>query len=191
MAASLPGQITAAGKVPPAKVLVIGGGVAGLAAVGTSTSLGAITYAFDVRPEVAEQVESMGAEFVFLDFEEEQQDGAATGGYASVSSPEFREAQLKKFREIAPEMDIVITTALIPGRDAPKLWLEDMVASMKAGSVVVDLAAERGGNCELTVMDEKVVSPNGVTIIGYTDFPSRMARPVVRTVFDQHPSHDG
>lgn len=168
------GQITAAGKVPPAKVLIIGGGVAGLAAVGTSTSLGAITYAFDVRPEVAEQVESMGAEFVFLDFEEEQQDGAATGGYASVSSPEFREAQLKKFREIAPEMDIVISTALIPGRDAPKLWLEDMVASMKAGSVVVDLAAERGGNCDLTVMDEKVVSPNGVTIIGYTDFPSRM-----------------
>ena len=116
----------------------------------------------------------MGAEFVFLDFEEEQQDGAATGGYASVSSPEFREAQLKKFREIAPEMDIVISTALIPGRDAPKLWLEDMVASMKAGSVVVDLAAERGGNCDLTVMDEKIVSPNGVTIIGYTDFPSRM-----------------
>ena len=168
------GQVTAAGKVPPAKVLVIGAGVAGLAAIGAATSLGAITYAFDVRPEVAEQVESMGAEFVYLDFEEEQQDGAATGGYAAVSSPEFREAQLKKFREIAPDMDIVITTALIPGRDAPKLWLEDMVASMKSGSVVVDLAAERGGNCDLTVMDEKVVSPNGVTIIGYTDFPSRM-----------------
>ena len=169
------GQITAAGKVPPAKVLVVGAGVAGLAAIGTSTSLGAITYAFDVRPEVAEQVQSMGAEFVFLDFEEEQQDGAATGGYASVSSPEFREAQLAKFRELAPEVDIVITTALIPNREAPELWTEDMVKSMKAGSVIVDLAAEKGGNCKLTVMDEKIVTDNGVTIIGYTDFPSRMA----------------
>ncbi|WP_411351114.1 Re/Si-specific NAD(P)(+) transhydrogenase subunit alpha [Leisingera aquaemixtae] len=169
------GQITAAGKVPPAKVLVVGAGVAGLAAIGTSTSLGAVTYAFDVRPEVAEQVESMGAEFVYLDFEEDQQDGAATGGYAAVSSPEFREAQLAKFRELAPEMDIVITTALIPNRDAPKLWLADMVAAMKPGSVIVDLAAERGGNVEGTVKDEKVVTDNGVTIIGYTDFPSRMA----------------
>ena len=169
------GQITAAGKVPPAKVLVVGAGVAGLAAIGASTSLGAVTYAFDVRPEVAEQVESMGAEFVYLDFEEEQQDGAATGGYASVSSPEFREAQLAKFRELAPEIDIVITTALIPNREAPKLWLEDMVAAMKPGSVIVDLAAEKGGNVEGTVMDEKVVTDNGVTIIGYTDFPSRMA----------------
>jgi NAD(P) transhydrogenase subunit alpha len=169
------GQITAAGKVPPAKVLVVGAGVAGLAAIGTSTSLGAITYAFDVRPEVAEQVESMGAEFVYLDFEEEQQDGAATGGYASVSSPEFREAQLAKFRELAPEVDIVITTALIPNREAPELWTEDMVKSMKPGSVIVDLAAEKGGNCKLTVADEKIVTENGVTIIGYTDFPSRMA----------------
>ncbi|MEM9968893.1 MAG: Re/Si-specific NAD(P)(+) transhydrogenase subunit alpha [Pseudomonadota bacterium] len=169
------GQITAAGKVPPAKVLVIGAGVAGLAAIGTSTSLGAITYAFDVRPEVAEQVESMGAEFVYLDFEEEQQDGAVTGGYAAVSSPEFREAQLAKFRELAPEVDIVITTALIPNREAPELWTEDMVASMKPGSVIVDLAAEKGGNCKLTKMDEKIVTENGVTIIGYTDFPSRMA----------------
>lgn len=169
------GQVTAAGKVPPAKVLVIGAGVAGLAAIGTSTSLGAITYAFDVRPEVAEQIESMGAEFVYLDFTENQQDGAATGGYAAPSSPEFREAQLKKFREIAPEIDIVITTALIPGRDAPKLWLEDMVEMMKPGSVIVDLAAERGGNCDLTVADEKIISKNGVTVIGYTDFPSRMA----------------
>ncbi|KEJ89385.1 Re/Si-specific NAD(P)(+) transhydrogenase subunit alpha [Sulfitobacter donghicola] len=168
------GQITAAGKVPPAKVLVVGAGVAGLAAIGTSTSLGAITLAFDVRPEVAEQVESMGAEFVYLDFEEEQTDGAATGGYASVSSPEFREAQLAKFRELAPEVDIVITTALIPNREAPELWTEDMVAAMKPGSVVVDLAAEKGGNCKLTVMDEKIVTENGVTIIGYTDFPSRM-----------------
>ena len=169
------GQVTAAGKVPPAKVLIVGAGVAGLAAIGTATSLGAITYAFDVRPEVAEQIESMGAEFVFLDFEEAQADGAETGGYAAPSSPEFREKQLEKFRELAPDMDIVITTALIPGRDAPKLWLEDMVAAMKPGSVVVDLAAERGGNCDLTVADEKIVSKNGVTVIGYTDFPSRMA----------------
>jgi len=169
------GQITAAGKVPPAKVLVVGAGVAGLAAIGTATSLGAITYAFDVRPEVAEQIESMGAEFVYLDFEEAQQDGAATGGYAAPSSPEFREKQLAKFRELAPDVDIVITTALIPGRDAPKLWLADMVAAMKPGSVVVDLAAERGGNCDLTVPDEKIVSENGVTVVGYSDFPSRMA----------------
>jgi NAD(P) transhydrogenase subunit alpha len=169
------GQVTAAGKVPPAKVLVVGAGVAGLAAIGTSTSLGAITYAFDVRPEVAEQVESMGAEFVFLDFSEEQADGAATGGYAAVSSPEFAAAQLAKFREIAPDMDIVITTALIPNREAPELWTADMVASMKPGSVIVDLAAEKGGNCKLTVMDERIVTDNGVIIIGYTDFPSRMA----------------
>ena len=169
------GQVTAAGKVPPAKVLIVGAGVAGLAAIGTSTSLGAITYAFDVRPEVAEQVESMGAEFVYLDFEEEQQDGAATGGYASVQSEEFRNAQLAKFRELAPEMDIVITTALIPNRPAPRLWLEDMVKAMKPGSVIIDLAAERGGNVEGTVPDEKVVTDNGVTIVGYTDFPSRMA----------------
>jgi NAD(P) transhydrogenase subunit alpha len=169
------GQVTAAGKIPPAKVLVIGAGVAGLAAVGTSVSLGAITYAFDVRPEVAEQIESMGAQFVFLDFEERQQDGAATGGYAAPSSPQFREAQVKKFREIAPEIDIVVTTALIPGRDAPKLWLADMVAMMKPGSVIVDLAAERGGNCDLTVPDQKIVSDSGVTVIGYTDLPSRMA----------------
>ncbi|MCP1200455.1 Re/Si-specific NAD(P)(+) transhydrogenase subunit alpha [Notoacmeibacter sp. MSK16QG-6] len=169
------GQVTAAGKVPPAKVLVVGAGVAGLAAIGTATSLGAITYAFDVRPEVAEQIESMGAEFVYLDFEEQAQDGAATGGYAAPSSPEFREKQLEKFRELAPEMDIVITTALIPGRDAPVLWTKDMVEAMKPGSVIVDLAAERGGNCELTVPDQKIVSDNGVTIVGYTDFPSRMA----------------
>ncbi|MFV0490685.1 MAG: Re/Si-specific NAD(P)(+) transhydrogenase subunit alpha [Pseudorhodobacter sp.] len=168
------GQVTAAGKVPPAKVLIVGAGVAGLAAIGTSTSLGAITYAFDVRPEVAEQIESMGAEFVFLEFEEAQ-DGAATGGYAAPSSPEFREKQLAKFQELAPDIDIVITTALIPGRPAPKLWTEDMVKAMKPGSVVVDLAAERGGNCDLTVPDEKIVSDNGVTIVGYTDFPSRMA----------------
>ncbi len=169
------GQVTAAGKVPPAKVLIVGAGVAGLAAIGTSTSLGAITLAFDVRPEVAEQIESMGAEFVYLDFAEAAQDGAATGGYAAPSSPEFREAQLKKFRELAPSVDIVITTALIPGRPAPKLWTEDMVQMMKPGSVIVDLAAERGGNCDLTVPDQKIVTENGVTIVGYTDFPSRMA----------------
>ena len=169
------GQITAAGKVPPAKVLIIGAGVAGLAAIGTATSLGAITYAFDVRPEVAEQVESMGAEFVYLDFEEQQQDGAKTGGYASASSPEFREAKLAKFRELAPEIDIVITTALIPNREAPELWTADMVKSMKPGSVIVDLAAEKGGNCKLTVMDEKIVTDNDITIVGYTDFPSRMS----------------
>ncbi|WP_209426634.1 Re/Si-specific NAD(P)(+) transhydrogenase subunit alpha [Pararhodobacter sp. SW119] len=168
------GQVTAAGKIPPARVLVVGAGVAGLAAIGTSTSLGAITMAFDVRPEVAEQIESMGAEFVFLEFEESQ-DGAATGGYAAPSSPEFREKQLEKFRELAPEVDIVITTALIPGRPAPKLWTEDMVKAMKRGSVIVDLAAEKGGNCDLTKPDEKIVTDNGVTIIGYTDFPSRMA----------------
>ncbi|MDW4496936.1 Re/Si-specific NAD(P)(+) transhydrogenase subunit alpha [Sulfitobacter sp. D35] len=169
------GQVTAAGKVPPAKVLVIGAGVAGLAAIGTATSLGAITYAFDVRPEVAEQIESMGAEFVFLDFEESGQDSSATGGYAAPSSPEFREKQLEKFREMAPDMDIVICTALIPNREAPELWTEDMVAAMKSGSVIVDLAAEKGGNCKLTVPDEKIVTDNGVTIVGYTDFPSRMA----------------
>jgi len=168
------GQVTAAGKIPPARVLVVGAGVAGLAAIGTSTSLGAITMAFDVRPEVAEQIESMGAEFVYLEFEESQ-DGAATGGYAAPSSPEFREKQLAKFRELAPEVDIVITTALIPNRPAPKLWTEDMVGMMKRGSVIVDLAAERGGNCDLTVPDERIVTENGVTIIGYTDFPSRMA----------------
>ncbi len=168
------GQVTAAGKVPPAKVLVVGAGVAGLAAIGTSVSLGAVVHAFDVRPEVAEQIESMGANFVFLEFEASQ-DGAATGGYAAPSSPEFREKQLAKFRELAPEMDIVITTALIPGRDAPVLWTKDMVEAMKPGSVIVDLAAEKGGNCELTVPEEKIVTENGVTIVGYTDFPSRMA----------------
>ena len=169
------GQMTAAGKIPPAKVLVIGAGVAGLAAIGTAVSLGAITYAFDVRPEVAEQIKSMGAQFVFLDFAAQQQDGAGSGGYAQPSTPQFREKQLAKFRELAPAIDIVITTALIPGRDAPKLWLTDMVAAMKPGSVIIDLAAERGGNCELTVPDRRIVSANGVVIIGYTDFPSRMA----------------
>ncbi len=170
------GQVTAAGKVPPAKVLVIGAGVAGLAAIGTATSLGAIVYAFDVRPEVAEQIESMGASFVYLEFDaSELPDGAATGGYAAPSTPAFQAKQQAKFRELAPEMDIVITTALIPGRPPPKRWTSDMVAAMKPGSVIIDLAAERGGNCDLTVPDQKIVSDNGVTIVGYTDFPSRMA----------------
>ena len=166
------GQITAAGKVPPAKVLVIGAGVAGLAAIGTATSLGAIVRAFDVRPEVAEQIESMGAEFLMLEFEE---DGSGEGGYAKPASPEFIEKEMELFRAQAPEIDIVITTALIPGRPAPKLWPAEMVGLMKPGSVVVDLAAEQGGNCDLTVADEIVTSKNGVTIVGYTDFPSRMA----------------
>ncbi|MFL2803082.1 MAG: Re/Si-specific NAD(P)(+) transhydrogenase subunit alpha [Paracoccaceae bacterium] len=170
----LTGQITAAGKVPPAKVLVIGAGVAGLAAIGTSVSLGAVVRAFDVRPEVAEQIESMGAEFLMLDFEEGS-DGSETGGYAAPSSPEFREKQLECFREQAQDVDIVITTALIPGRDAPKLWLKEFVDKMKPGSVIVDLAAEKGGNCDLTKPGEKIITKNNITIIGYTDFPSRMA----------------
>jgi NAD(P) transhydrogenase subunit alpha len=144
------GQVTAAGKVPPAKVLVVGAGVAGLAAIGTATSLGAITYAFDVRPEVAEQIESMGAEFVYLDFEETSQDSAATGGYAAPSSPEFREKQLEKFRELAPEVDIVITTALIPGRPAPKLWTEGHGRGHEAGFGDRRPGGRAGGNCELT-----------------------------------------
>ncbi|MDT0682906.1 Re/Si-specific NAD(P)(+) transhydrogenase subunit alpha [Roseicyclus sp. F158] len=168
------GQVTAAGKVPPAKVLVVGAGVAGLAAIGTATSLGAIVRAFDVRPEVSEQIESMGAEFLFLDFEDSQ-DSSGSGGYAAPSSPEFREKQLELFRQQAPDVDIVITTALIPNREAPELWTEDMVKAMKPGSVIVDLAAEKGGNCKLTQKDKKIVTDNGVTIVGYTDFPSRMA----------------
>ncbi|WP_275287884.1 Re/Si-specific NAD(P)(+) transhydrogenase subunit alpha [Halomonas elongata] len=168
------GQVTAAGKVPPAKVLVVGAGVAGLAAIGTATSLGAVVRAFDVRPEVAEQIESMGAEFLFLDFDDAE-DGSESGGYAKPSSPEFREKQLALFREQAPDVDIVITTALIPGKPAPKLWLDDMVKAMKPGSVIVDLAAERGGNCDLTEPDQRIVTDNGVVIVGYTDFPSRMA----------------
>ena len=166
------GQVTAAGKVPPATVLVIGAGVAGLAAIGAAQSLGAQVRAFDVRPEVAEQIESMGAEFLMLDFEE---NASGEGGYAAPSSPEFREKQLELFRAQAPEVDIVITTALIPGRPAPVLWTDDMVTAMKPGSVVVDLAAERGGNCEATVKDERVETKNGVVVLGYTDLPSRMA----------------
>ena len=164
------GQITAAGKIPPAKVLVIGAGVAGLAAIGASKSMGAIVRAFDTRPEVKEQVESMDAEFLMLDFEE---DGSGEGGYAKVMSDEFIAAEMALFAEQAKEVDIIITTALIPGKPAPKLITADMVASMKRGSVIVDLAAEQGGNCELTVPDE-VTSQDGVTVIGYTDLPSRL-----------------
>ena len=166
------GQITAAGKVPPAKVLVIGAGVAGLAAIGAAKSMGAIVRSFDTRPEVKEQIESMDAEFLLLDFEDE--DGSGEGGYAKVMSEEFIKAEMALFAEQAKEVDIIITTALIPGRPAPKLITAAMVESMKDGSVVVDLAAEQGGNCELTE-PEKVVIHHGVTLIGYTDLPSRMA----------------
>jgi len=166
------GQITAAGKIPPAKVMVIGAGVAGLAAIGAAKSMGAIVRAFDTRPEVKEQVESMDAEFLMLDFEGE--DGSGEGGYAKVMSDEFIKAEMALFAEQAKDVDIIITTALIPGKPAPKLITADMVASMKDGSVVVDLAAEQGGNCELTEPGQ-VVQRNGVTIIGYTDLPSRLA----------------
>ena len=165
------GQITAAGKVPPAKVMVIGAGVAGLAAIGAAKSMGAIVRAFDTRPEVKEQIESMDAEFLELDFEE---DASGTGGYAKVMSKEFIEAEMALFAEQAKEVDIIITTALIPGKPAPELILEDMVASMKDGSVIIDLAAEQGGNCKLSEAG-KVVKAHGVSIIGYTDLPSRMA----------------
>lgn len=165
------GQITAAGKVPPAKVLVIGAGVAGLAAIGAANSLGAIVRSFDTRPEVKEQVESMGADFLLLEFEE---DGSGEGGYAKTMSDEFIAAEMALFAEQAKEVDIIVTTALIPGKPAPKLITEEMVKSMKNGSVVVDLAAEQGGNCELTVPHELSVTDNGVTIIGYSDLPSRL-----------------
>ena len=166
------GQITAAGKVPPAKVLVIGAGVAGLAAIGAAKSMGAIVRSFDTRPEVKEQVESMDAEFLMLDFEGE--DGSGEGGYAKVMSEEFIKAEMELFAEQAKDVDIIITTALIPGKPAPRLITADMVRSMKEGSVIVDLAAEQGGNCELTEPG-KVAKANGVTIIGYTDMPSRLA----------------
>ncbi|HEC15415.1 MAG TPA: Re/Si-specific NAD(P)(+) transhydrogenase subunit alpha [Sedimenticola sp.] len=167
------GQVTAAGKVPPAKILVIGAGVAGLAAIGAASSMGAIVRAFDTRPEVKEQVESMGAEFLMLDFEE-QEDGSPGTGYAKTMSKEFIEAEMKLFAEQAMEVDIIITTALIPGKPAPELITSGMVESMKDGSVIVDLAAEQGGNCALTEPG-KVVTRHGVTIIGYTDLPSRLA----------------
>ncbi len=164
------GQITAAGKIPPAKVMVIGAGVAGLAALGTANGMGAIVRAFDTRPEVKEQVESMGAEFLELEFEEES---SGEGGYAKVMSPEFIKAEMALFAQQAKEVDIIITTALIPGKKAPELITAAMVESMRDGSVVVDLAAEQGGNCALTEPG-KVVVKHGVTLIGYTDLPSRL-----------------
>jgi NAD(P) transhydrogenase subunit alpha len=166
------GQITAAGKIPPAKVLVIGAGVAGLSAIGTAKSMGAIVRSFDTRPEVKEQVESMDAEFLMLDFDDE--DGTGEGGYAKLMSDEFIAAEMALFAEQAKEVDIIVTTALIPGRPAPRLILAEHVGLMKDGSVIVDLAAETGGNCELTEPGEVIVK-DGVTIIGYTDLPSRLA----------------
>ncbi|MGB7420857.1 MAG: Re/Si-specific NAD(P)(+) transhydrogenase subunit alpha [Comamonas sp.] len=166
------GQITAAGKVPPAKVFIAGAGVAGLAAIGTAANLGAIVRANDTRAEVADQVKSLGGEFVKVDYEEE---GSGGGGYAKVMSEGFQAAQRKMYAEQARDADIIITTALIPGRPAPKLITAEMVRSMKPGSVIVDMAGEQGGNCELTVPGEAVVV-HGVTIIGYTDLASRLAR---------------
>ena len=165
------GQITAAGKVPPAKVMVIGAGVAGLSAIGAAKSLGAIVRAFDTRPEVKEQVESMNAEFLELDFSE---DGSGEGGYAKAMSAEFIAAEMALFAAQAREVDIIVTTALIPGKPAPKLITEEMVRSMRPGSVVVDLAAEQGGNCASTIPGEVTVA-HGVTVIGFTDLPSRLA----------------
>jgi H+-translocating NAD(P) transhydrogenase subunit alpha len=166
------GQITAAGKVPPAKVFVIGAGVAGLAAIGTASGLGAIVRANDTRPEVADQVKSMGGEFVPVDYQEE---GSGVGGYAKAMSEGFQKAQAAVFARQAKEVDIIITTALIPGKPAPRLITADMVRSMQPGSVIVDMAAEQGGNCELTVPGEVAVR-HGVRIIGYTDLPSRLAK---------------
>jgi NAD(P) transhydrogenase subunit alpha len=164
------GQITAAGKIPPAKILIIGAGVAGLAAIGIAKSMGAIVRAFDTRPDVKEQVQSMDAEFLQVEIEEE---GAGVGGYAKEMSKAFIEAEMALFTSQAREVDIIITTALIPGKPAPRLITADMVQSMRPGSVIVDLAAEQGGNCELTERD-RVVVRHGVTIIGYTDLPSRL-----------------
>jgi NAD(P) transhydrogenase subunit alpha len=168
----LTGQVTAAGKIPPAKVFIAGAGVAGLAAIGTAVGLGAIVRANDTRSEVADQVKSMGGEFVKVDYEEE---GSGGGGYAKVMSEGFQNAQREMYAKQAREVDIIITTALIPGKPAPRLITAEMVQSMKPGSVIVDLAAEQGGNCELTERD-KVVVRHGVTLIGYTDLPSRLAR---------------
>ncbi|KAJ5626652.1 hypothetical protein N7528_004079 [Penicillium herquei] len=166
----LTGQVTAAGKIPPSKVLVIGAGVAGLSAIATARRMGAIVRGFDTRPAVREQVQSLGAEFIEVDF---QEDGAGQGGYAKEMSKEFIEAEMKLFMEQAREVDIIITTALIPGRPAPKLITKEMVAAMKPGSVIVDLAAEAGGNCEATIPGQ-LASYKDVTIIGYTDLPSRL-----------------
>ena len=165
------GQITAAGKVPPAKVFIAGAGVAGLAAIGTAAGLGAIVRANDTRAEVADQVVSLGGEFVKVDYEEE---GSGGGGYAKVMSEGFQKAQREMYAKQAKEVDIIITTALIPGKPAPKLITAEMVRSMKPGSVIVDMAAEQGGNCELTEPGQAVVK-HGVTIVGFTDLVSRLA----------------
>ena len=166
------GQITAAGKIPPAKVFIAGAGVAGLAAIGTAANLGAIVRANDTRAEVADQVVSLGGEFVKVDYQEE---GAGGGGYAKVMSEGFQAAQRAMYAKQAQEVDIIITTALIPGKPAPRLISAEMVRSMKPGSVIVDMAAEQGGNCELTVPGQAVVR-HGVTIVGYTDLVSRLAK---------------
>ena len=166
------GQITAAGKVPPAKVFIAGAGVAGLSAIGTAANLGAIVRANDTRAEVADQVVSLGGEFVKVDYEEE---GSGGGGYAKVMSEGFQQAQREMYAKQAKEVDIIITTALIPGKPAPKLITADMVKSMKPGSVIVDMAAEQGGNCELTEPGQITVK-HGVTIVGYTDLVSRLAK---------------
>jgi NAD(P) transhydrogenase subunit alpha len=189
------GQITAAGKIPPAKVLVIGAGVAGLSAIGTARSLGAIVRAFDTRLAVKEQIHSMGADFLELQFEES---GEGEGGYAKTMSDEFIAAEMELFAQQAKDVDIIITTALIPGKKAPELITREMVRSMKEGSVIVDLAAEQGGNCELTEADRKV-RIDGVTIIGYTDLPSRLptqssnlfANNIVNLIADMTPEKDG
>jgi len=166
------GSITAAGKIPPAKVFIAGAGVAGLAAIGTAANLGAIVRANDTRAEVADQVASLGGEFVKVDYEEE---GSGGGGYAKVMSEGFQQAQREMYAKQAREVDIIITTALIPGKPAPRLITAEMVRSMKPGSVIVDMAAEQGGNCELTEPGASVVK-HGVTIVGYTDLASRLAR---------------
>ncbi|HEX5801859.1 MAG TPA: Re/Si-specific NAD(P)(+) transhydrogenase subunit alpha, partial [Azospira sp.] len=166
------GQVTAAGKIPPANVFIAGAGVAGLAAIGTAANLGAIVRANDTRAEVADQVVSLGGEFVKVDYEEE---GSGGGGYAKVMSEAFQQAQRQMYAQQAKIADIIITTALIPGKPAPKLITAEMVRSMKPGSVIVDMAAEQGGNYELTVPGEAVVR-HGVTIIGYTDLASRLAK---------------
>jgi NAD(P) transhydrogenase subunit alpha len=173
------GQVTAAGKVPPAKVLVAGAGVAGLAAIGAAASLGAIVRATDVRPEVAEQINSMGGEYVGVKAEEDEQEseGSGTGsgtGYASVMSEDYNRLAAEMYAEQAEDVDIIITTALIPGKPAPRLITEEMVASMRPGSVIVDMAAAQGGNVAGSVADEAIVTDNGVTIIGYTDLAGRL-----------------
>lgn len=190
------GQITAAGKVPPAKVLVIGAGVAGLSAIGAARGLGAIVRAFDTRPAVKDQVQSMGAEFLEVHI---QESGDGVGGYAKEMSPEFIRAEMELFARQAREVDIIITTALVPGKPAPKLITAEMVQSMKPGSVIVDLAAEQGGNCELTRPGEKYQTENRVHIIGFVDFPSRLptqasnlyGNNVANLLSDMTPAADG